>query len=131
MNEKELLQALYDKVSGMDERFDGIDRRLDAMDLRFDEIDHRLDAMDLRFDEMEHNFNDLKQTVHNMGVHLENLTDKSIRILAENHSAIIDKLNQAIPAAEKNLIYEVKVDYCINKVNHLELEVQQLKNHIA
>lgn len=36
-----------------------------------------------------------------------------------------EKLNQAIPAADKNLAYEVKVNYLIEK------EVQELKNKIA
>ena len=34
----------------LEQRFDGIDKRLDGMDKRFDGIDTRLDGMDKRFD---------------------------------------------------------------------------------
>ncbi len=64
-------------------------------------------------------------------LHLENKTDKNIQILAENHSNLIDKLNEAIPAVNKNLIYETKVSYLIDKVEKLEKEIEELKSRIA
>ena len=60
----------------MDQRFDGIDRRLDAMDQRFDGIDRRLDAMDQRLKgaeidikmiriEMQEESNRIQKKIHN------------------------------------------------------------------
>ncbi len=51
----------------MDQRFDGIDRRLDGMDQRFDGIDRRLDGMNQRLDKIDKNlregFLDLSNTI--------------------------------------------------------------------
>lgn len=41
------------------------------------------------------------------------------------------KLNQAIPVADKNLAYEVKVNYLLEEVDNLKKEIAELKNRIA
>jgi archaellum component FlaC len=46
----------FQRLDGMDARFDKIDERLDGMDARFDKIDERLDGMDARFDKVDERF---------------------------------------------------------------------------
>ncbi len=65
--------------------------------------------------------------ISNIELHLENVTDRNIQLLAENHSNLVDKLNQAIPVADKNLTYEVKVNYLLERVSTLEKKVQILE----
>ena len=48
---------------------------------------------------------ELKQEVAGVKLHLENVTDRNIRLLAENFVELTKKLNQAIPLANKNLAY--------------------------
>ena len=69
----------------------------------------------------------LNQRMTNLELHLENGTDKNIQLLAENFVELTKKLNQAIPAADKNLAYEVKVNYLIDRVHILEEDVKKLK----
>ena len=69
----------------------------------------------------------LNQRMTNLELHLENGTDKNIQLLAENFVELTEKLNQAIPAADKNLAYEVKVNYLIDRVHILEEDVKKLK----
>ena len=57
---------------------------------------------------------------------MENVTDKNISLLAENFIDLTNKLNQAIPAADKNLAYEVKVNYLIEEVEELKTKVENL-----
>jgi len=64
-------------------------------------------------------------------LHLENTTDKSLQLLAENHISLINKLNQVIPAVEKNLVYEVKVNYLMEEMQTFKKEVAFLKSKIA
>ncbi len=64
-------------------------------------------------------------------LHLENGTDKNIQLIAENFIELTKKLNQAIPVADKNLAYEVKVNYLIEKVQLLEKEIDELKRKTA
>ncbi len=58
--------------------------------------------------------------VTDLALYLENHTSKNIQLLAENFSGLTDKLNQAIPVADKNFCYEVKVDYLTLKVKKFE-----------
>ena len=76
---------------------------------------------------MQSEISDLKNEVIKTQLHLEDRTDRNIELLAENHSNLIDKLNQAIPAANKNLTYEVKVNYLLDRVSVLEKKVQVLE----
>ena len=62
----------------------------------------------------------LEQRMTRLELHLENGTDKNIQLLAENFVELTKKLNQAIPVADKNLAYEVKVNYLIDRVHILE-----------
>ena len=41
---------------------------------------------------------------------VENDTNKNIRLLAENHINLIDKMNESIRASDKTLMYEIAVD---------------------
>jgi len=73
----------------------------------------------------------LEQRVTGIEVHLENQTDKNIQLIAENFIELTNKLNQAIPVADKNLAYEVKVNYLIEKVQFLEKDFQEFKYQMA
>lgn len=74
---------------------------------------------------------EVKRRTTNIELHLENGTDKNIQLIAENFIELTNKLNQAIPAADKNLAYEVKVNYLVEKVQTLEKELAELKSKIA
>ena len=69
--------------------------------------------------------------MNNLELHIENGTDRNIQLLAENFIELTKKLNQAIPVADKNLAYEVKVNYLLEEFEKLKLTVTQLKNQFA
>ena len=69
--------------------------------------------------------------VNNLELHLENVTDKNIQLIAENFIELTNKLNQAIPVADKNLAYEVKVNYLVSEIEKLKREIAELKSKIA
>lgn len=77
--------------------------------------------------DMKGDIRELKERVTGIELHLENETDKGVQLLAENFIELTNKLNQAIPAANKNLAYEVKVNYLIDKVKILEEDMASRK----
>ena len=79
----------------------------------------KLDLIISELGNIKSDISDLKNQVSQTQLHLENATDRNIQLLAENHSNLIDKLNQAIPVADKNLTYEVKVNYLLERVSTL------------
>lgn len=73
----------------------------------------------------------LKQEVSGIKIHLENVTDKNIRILAENHIELVNKLNQAIPYADNNRAYAVQVNYLTERVTKLEKDFADFRSKSA
>lgn len=55
----------------------------------------------------------------------------NIQLLAENHINLVDKLNQAIHAQDKSLLYEVQVSGLKARVEQLEREVKDINSRIA
>lgn len=81
--------------------------------------------------EMKSDMRELKQRVTGIEVTLENETNRNIKLLAENHGNLIDKLNQAIKVSDKTAIYEIQVNILTGKVEKLEKEIADLKSRIA
>lgn len=74
---------------------------------------------------------ELKCRTTNIELHLENSTDRNIQLLAENFIELTNKLNKAIPAADKHLAYEVKVNYLVEEVDKLKQDVAMIKTRTA
>jgi len=79
-------------------------------------------------------YNDMqtvKQKVTLLELTIENETNHNIQLLAENHMNLVDKLNQAIRAQDKSILYEVQVSGLKVKIEHLEKEIAEIKSKIA
>ncbi len=74
---------------------------------------------------------EVKRKLTGAELHLENVTDKNIQLIAENFIELTKKLNQAITVTDKNLAYEVKVNYLVERVEILEKDVAELKAKTA
>ena len=121
---KDNIQVLSDDMKEAKEK---IELLSDDMKEAKDNIQTLTDDMS----EVRVEVHELKQEVAGVKLHLENVTDRNIRLLAENFVELTKKLNQAIPIANKNLAYEVKVDYLIERVQTIERDVADIKNKIA
>lgn len=83
-----------------------------------------MQSMDKRLERVENKLTETR-------LHLENCTDRNIKLLAENFIELTNKLNQAIPAADKNLAYEVKVNYLLEEMDKVKKDVAELKSKVA
>ena len=82
-------KMILEKLNQMDNRMDSIDQRLDSMDQRFDAMDQRFDSMDSQISSMKSDITDIRMT-------LENVTNRSIQIIAENHIDLNRKLDDVL-----------------------------------
>ena len=94
-------------------------------------VQSELSGIKTEISEIKSEISGIKSEVTKMQLHIENSTDKNIKLLAENFVELTKKLNQAIPVADKNLAYEVKVNYLIEDVNKLKEEIAKIKDKIA
>lgn len=117
MNESEKMDLILSEVQGVSSHI---------KDMKSDIRDVKADTQNMKSD-----MQNLQQRMNNLELHIENGTDRNICLLAENFIELTKKLNQAIPVADKNLAYEVKVNYLLEEFEKLKLTVTQLKNQFA
>lgn len=98
---------------------------------KFDMIFSKFDMVFSKLDSVSSKLDSLERRTANIELHIENVTDKNIQLIAENFIELTKKLNQAIPVADKNLAYEVKVNYLIEEVDKLKKELAEVKSKIA
>ena len=80
---------------------------------------------------MKGEIQELNQRTTRIELTLESETNHNIQLLAENHSILIDKLNQSIKVADKTLVYEVQMTSFKSRLDLLEKEMSVIKNKIA
>ncbi len=124
MTDSEKIDLILSKLNNTDERFDALENKIQGTKTDMQGI--KTDMQGIKAD-----MQDIKQRVKSVELHLENTTDKNIQLIAENFIELTNKLNQAIPVADKNLAYEVKVNYLVLEMDKLKKEIAELKNKIA
>lgn len=114
MTDRELLELLVKKI-------DNIEQDNKALKQELQGVNTRLDKMDTRLDNIE------SEVQHNTAI-IEGEIDSNIRIIADGHMAIDDKLNKAL-----SNIADAKVDreFFAIRINHLEREINDLKRKIG
>lgn len=105
--------------------------KFDLILSKIQDVKEELQDVKVEVQDVKEELQDVKRRVTGVELHIENVTDKNIQLIAENFVELTNKLNQAIPVADKNLAYEVKVNYLINEVNKLKTEVAAIKDRTA
>ncbi|MCI5877410.1 MAG: hypothetical protein MRZ93_03225 [Lachnospiraceae bacterium] len=131
MTDSELLLAVYEGMSELNQRTAKLEQGMTGV--KQDVADLKQDMTEVKQDmtEVKQDVADLKQDVTEMKLSLENETNHNIQLLAENHCDLVDKLNQAIPVADKALLNEVQISGLRIRVDSLEKEVAEMKDRIA
>ena len=96
MTDREILEAVLVEVRGLEVRIE----RMEKNQERFEE-------------ETRNNFADLR-------LHLENITDRNISILAENHLNLINKMDVSATWMNRIMINEVKMNALTDQVARLQ-----------
>lgn len=113
MTDDKKLDLILSKV----EKIDKLEADMEGMKTEMQGMKSEISGLTQRVGSLEGEVRDIR-------IHLENSTDRNIQLLAENFIELTNKLNQAVPAADKNYAYEVKVNYLIE-------EVQDMKKRMA
>ena len=96
MTDRQILEAVLAEVKGLVTRMDRMEKRQE----RFEE-------------ETRNNFADIK-------LHLENITDRNLSILAENYQNVIDKMNVPITWMNRVMMNEIRINSLTERVSQLE-----------
>ena len=73
----------------------------------------------------------MESKLADMRLHIENVTDRNISLIAESHSNLVRKLDENIQITDQTLAYQVKVNFLAGEIEKLKSEVENLKSKIA
>ena len=112
VTDREILEAVLAEVRGLGTRMDGLESRMDGLDYRMERMEKRQERFE---EETRDNFADLR-------LHLENITDRNLSILAENHLNLINKMDVSATWMNRIMINEVKINALADQVNRLQVK---------
>ena len=130
-NLKQEIDGLKQEMGNLKQEMDGMKQEMGNQKQEMTGLKQEMASLKQKMDDMEKETEAIKRNVISTKLHIENATDKNIQLIAENFIELTNKLNQAIPVADKNLAYEVKVNYLLERVHELEKEMKDLKGKIA
>ena len=119
MTDRQILEAVLTEVRGLGTRMGKFESRMDGFESRMDKFESQMNRMEesqKRFEEeTRNNFADIK-------LHLENITDRNISILAENHLNLINKMDVSATWMNRIMINEVRMNALTDQVARLQVK---------
>ena len=114
-----LLVPIETRIGNLESRFDNLESRFDKLESRFDNLESRFDSLETRVDnfesetkrrfenleanlrsvdkhvcELDASVSELQRSVKELWLHVENTTDWKLQVVAENHSNLLQKLEE-------------------------------------
>ena len=102
-----------------------------TVDEKLDLLLQKVTAADSHLQRIEEKMASMDDQVTDIRLHLENVSDKNISLLAENYSNLVKKLNANNSITDQQIAYQIKVNYLMEDVEKLKKEIAELKNKIA
>ena len=127
----EILQTITKDITDM--KKDITDRKKDITDMKKDITDMKKDITDMKKDmtDMKKDILGLKEETRDIRLHIENVTDKNISLLAENYCNLVQKLDENNKVTDNQLAYQIKVNYLISDMEKVKQEVAEIKKRIS
>ena len=119
-SENKMLQKMDERITASENKMlQKIDERITASENKMlQKMDERITASENKMlQKMDDSITDVK-------LHLENVTDKNIRIVAEGHLDLNRKLDEALKIQNEKEILQIRLNY-------LEGEIATVKNRLA
>ena len=127
----ETLQTITKDITDMKKEMTDVKR--DIIDMKKDMTDMKKDMTDMKEDmtNMKEDILGLKEETKDIRLHIENVTDKNISLLAENYCNLVQKLDENNKVTDSQLAYQIKVNYLISDMEKVKQEVAEIKKRIS
>lgn len=121
----DLILSKVEKIDKLEIHMLSMETDIQGMKTDMQDMKTEMQSMKSDIKGLKSRADELDRKVQDIQLHLENRTDWNIQLLAENFIELTNKLNQAIPVADKNLAYEVKVSYLIDEVQKMKEKMEE------
>ena len=89
-----LLVPLETRIGGLETKFDKLEGRVAGLDGKVTQLDTKVSELDGKVTQLDMKVSEVDNSVRSLWVHLENQTEKQLRIVAENYSNLTNKLDE-------------------------------------
>lgn len=113
MAEEKKLDELFELVKGMNNRVQSMDNKIQSMDSKIQSIN---DSIQNIYEILERHDNDIRD----LRLTLENVTNRNISIIAENHIELNRKLNEALKRKEEEERLYMRMNIAENDIRRLK-----------
>ena len=130
MAEGELLTAIAGMLDG---KLEPVMQKLTGLGLedRTSGIEGKAVGLEEKVSAIQKITAETKNELTEVKLHIENVTDKNITLLAENYCNLVNKLDENNKVTDVQLAYQIKVNFLIDDMEKMKKEIAQLKSHIA
>ena len=139
------LTGLEDRMTGVEGKMSGLENRMTGVEGKMSDLESRILGLEDKTSGIEGKVTGLEEKVSaiqkisaetqkeltEVKMHIENVTDKNITLLAENYCNLVNKLDENNKVTDVQLAYQIKVNFLIVVMEKMKKEIAQLKSHIA
>ena len=118
---KQEVDGIKQDVAVLRQEVDGIKQDVAVLKQDVLDLNRKVEILDERTIEMD-------ASVRVLRLHLENVTDKNINILAENHMELVNRMNSTLKYADEENLYRYRVNVLEAKYMELEREIKKKRN---
>ena len=123
--------GLEDRISGLEDRISGLEDRVSGLEGRMSGIEGKVIGLEEKVSAIQKITAETQKELTEVKMHIENVTDKNITLLAENYCNLVNKLDENNKVTDVQLAYQIKVNFLIDDMEKMKKEIAQLKSHIA
>ena len=112
------------EITGMKTEMADMKTEITGMKTEMADMKTEITGMKTEMADMKTEMTDMKKEVKDTKVHIENVTDNNIRIIAEGHTDLTRKLDDALKVNNEKELLLIRMSY-------LEDEVRRIKERLA
>ena len=125
------LTELEDRIFGLEDRISGLEDRVSGLEGRMSGIEGKVIGLEEKVSAIQKITAETQKELTEVKMHIENVTDKNITLLAENYCNLANKLDENNKVTDVQLAYQIKVNFLIDDMEKMKKEIAELKSRIA
>ena len=129
------LTGLEDRMTGVEGKMSGLENRMTGVEGKMSDLESRISGLEDKTSGIEGKVTGLEEKVSaiqkisvetqkeltEVKMHIENVTDKNITLLAENYCNLVNKLDENNKVTDVQLAYQIKVNFLIDDMEKMSM----------
>ena len=125
------MSGLENRMTGMEDKMSGLESRILGLEDKTSGIEGKVTGLEEKVSAIQKISAETQKELTEVKMHIENVTDKNITLLAENYCNLVNKLDENNKVTDVQLAYQIKVNFLIDDMEKMKKEIAELKSRIA